>query len=138
MSQSSTPVAVVLRIVLFVDGVVFLAAALQNFGLQIPLGFADLRFPVPIWQAGIGEAVIALTLLVAAGTGRITLAWVAFWMSVVGIIFGLSSIKVQGPAREIHLILVPLAVLVFALLLWLRQQRRARTVAPGPPAEGLR
>ena len=52
------------------------------------------------------------------------LAWVALGLSVVGIVFGLSSARVQGPAREIHIVLVPLAVVVFGLLLWARQQRR--------------
>ena len=124
MSKPATQILIILRAVLFVDAVVFLIAALLNLGLKIPLGLTELSFPVPIWQAGIGEAVIGLALLAAAVTGRMTIAWVAFWMSVLGIAFGLSSSKVQGPARDIHVLLVPLAVIVLGLLVWQRQQNR--------------
>lgn len=137
MSESGVRVMVILRTALLVDAAVFLSAALLNFGAKIPLGFAELDFPVPIWQAGTGEAVIGLALLAAAITGRTAMAWVAFGLSVAGIAFGLSSTRVQGPARDIHIILVPLAVVVFALLLWVRQQRvRVRTEAIGPSMEG--
>ena len=134
MRQPGTWIVLMLRAVLVVDAVVFLTAALLNLGLKIPLGFTELNFPVPIWQAGIGEAIIGLTLLAAAGTGRAPLAWVAWGLSVGGIVFGLSSAKVQGPARDIHVLLVPLAAIVFGLLLGLRQQRRRLrkgTVRPG-------
>jgi ABC-type uncharacterized transport system involved in gliding motility auxiliary subunit len=36
------------------------------------------------------------------------------------------SRQVQGPAREIHLVLVPLAILLGLALIWMRQQRRRR------------
>ena len=130
-----TDVVRVLRIVLIVDAAVFLTAALLNFGLHIPLGFTELDFPLPVWQAGIGEAIIGLLLLAAAVTGRTGIAWVAFWLSVLGIAFGLRSARVQGPAREIHLILVPLAVVVFGLLLWLWQSHRRVEGARRPDAE---
>lgn len=123
MSKSGARVMVILRAILFVDAAIFLLAALLNFGARIPLGFAELHFSVPIWQAGTGEAVIGLALLSAAMTGRTAIAWVAFGLSVLGIAFGLSSAKVQGLARDIHIVLVPLAVALFALLLWVRQQR---------------
>jgi uncharacterized membrane protein YphA (DoxX/SURF4 family) len=111
---------------LFADAVVFLSAALFNFGAQLTIGSADLSFPNPIWQAGVGEAVIGLALLAGAFRPYGRGPWVAFWMSVVGIAFGLSSPRVQGPAREVHLVLVPLAILVFGLLIWRRQQPAAR------------
>ncbi|MGE5223847.1 MAG: hypothetical protein ACM3PY_15520 [Omnitrophica WOR_2 bacterium] len=123
-SESRKFIPTLLRIVILMDALVFLTAALLNFGTKIPLGFAELSFPVPIWQAGIGEAIIGLALLAVAITRRATIAWVAFWMSVFGIAFGLSSPRVQGPAREIHVILVPLAAIVFGLLMWHRQQSR--------------
>ena len=133
MSKFGTPVVAILRAVLLVDALVFLTAALLNMGAKIPLGFAELSFPVPIWQAGIGEAVIGIALLAAAVTGLATIGSVAFWMSVLGIAFGLSSSKVQGPARDIHILLVPLAAIVFVLLMWVRQQRRRlRTETPAP------
>jgi hypothetical protein len=132
MNQLGSHILTILRVVLFIDAVVFLTAALLNMGLTIPLGFAELSFPVAIWQAGIGEAVIGFTLLAAAITGNITVSWVAFVLSVLGIAFGLSSSKVQGPARDIHILLVPLAVIVFALLVWQWQQaRRLRNSTSG-------
>jgi hypothetical protein len=126
MRNLRTPLVTVLRAATLVDAVVFLTAALLNLDATIPLGFVTLSFPVPIWQAGIGEAVIGLTLLAAALTGRATLSWVAWGMSVLGIVFGLSSRQVQGPARDVHVLLVPLAVVVFGLLVGVRQQRRQR------------
>jgi hypothetical protein len=89
--------ATLLRGALLVDAVVFLTAALLNMGVWVPLGFAELRFAVPVWQAGIGEAIIGITLLVAGLTGWARLSWVAFWMSIVGIVFGLSSPEYREP-----------------------------------------
>src|SRR5438034_10903114 len=137
MSEPGTRVMVILRAALFVDAVVFLTAALLNFGAKIPLGFTELSFLDPIWQAGAGEAVIGLALLAAAATGRSAIAWVAFWLSVAGIVFGLSSARVQGLARDIHIILVPLAAVVLSLLLWLRQQRRQQRLASALRKEAL-
>jgi hypothetical protein len=132
MSEPATQARLALRAAFAIDAVVFLLAALLNFGIRIPLGFAELNFPVPIWQAGIGEAVIGLALLAAAARARGALPWVAFWLSVAGIAFGLSSARVQGPARDIHVILVPLAIILFCLLLWQRQQRlRGATLGRG-------
>jgi hypothetical protein len=127
----------ILRATLFVDAVVFLSAALFNFGAQLTIGSADLSFPNPIWQAGVGEAVIGLALLAAAFRPYGRGSWVAFWMSVVGIAFGLSSSRVQGPAREVHLVLVPLAILIFGLLIWRRQHgHRLPGSAAGSPDDG--
>jgi hypothetical protein len=122
----------VLRATLLVDGGVFLLAALLNLGGRIPLGFTELSFPVPIWQAGLGEAVIGVLLSSAAITRRGTLAWLAFGLSVVGIAFGLRSAQVQGPAREIHILLVPLA------LLCLRTPGIAPARAPEPAQRAVR
>jgi uncharacterized protein YbjT (DUF2867 family) len=119
--------ATLLRGALLVDAVVFLTAALLNMGVWVPLGFAELRFAVPVWQAGIGEAIIGITLLVAGLTGWARLSWVAFWMSIVGIVFGLSSPRVQGAARDIHIVLVPLAIVVLML-----QQLARLPVVPVP------
>ncbi|MGE5333170.1 MAG: hypothetical protein ACM3N4_00590 [Nitrososphaerota archaeon] len=138
MSESRVRVMVILRAALLVDAAVFLSAALLNFGAKIPLGFTELYFPVAIWQAGTGEAVIGLALLAAALTGRSALAWAAFGLSVVGIAFGLSSARVQGPARDIHIVLVPLAVVIFGLLLWVRQQRlRVRAEVSRPSMDSM-
>ena len=126
-----------LRVTLFVDAVVFLSAALFNFGARLTIGSADVSFPNPIWQAGVGEAVIGLALLAAAFRPYGRGPWVAFWMSVVGIAFGLSSSRVQGPAREVHLVLVPLAILIFGLLIWRRQHgHRLPGALVGAPGDG--
>ncbi len=127
----------ILRATLFADAVVFLSAALFNFGAQLTIGSADLSFPNPVWQAGIGEAVIGLALLAAAFRPYGRGSWVAFWVSVVGIAFGLSSSRVQGPAREVHLVLVPLAILIFGLLIWRRQYgHHLPGSAVGSPGDG--
>jgi hypothetical protein len=129
MHDVRAPGVRVLRVACCIDGLVFLLAASLNFGLQISFSGVRLYFPDPIWQAGIGEAVIGLTLLVAGITGRRSIIWVAFWLSVFGIAFGLASARVQGLAREIHVVLVPLSLVVFGLLLWLRQRQARRTSA---------
>ena len=133
---ATTRVTTVLRATLLVDGGVFLLAALLNLGGQVPLGFTQLSFPVPIWQAGLGEAVIGVLLISAVVTGRRTVAWLAFWFSVAGIAFGLRSSQVQGPAREIHVLLVPLALLAFGLLVWERHERRSRVSGPSDKTPG--
>jgi hypothetical protein len=47
-----------LPLALVVDGAVLLVAALLNAGVHVPLGVITLRFSVPVWKAGVGEAVI--------------------------------------------------------------------------------
>ena len=106
-----------LRLVLVLGAAVFFGAALFNFGLEIPLGFVTLRFADAIWQAGTGETVIGAVLLAAGLTGGRRLSWVAWVMSVLGIAFGLASDRVQGAARDLHVVMIALAVLVLALLL---------------------
>ncbi|WP_329245265.1 hypothetical protein OG417_49340 [Actinoallomurus sp. NBC_01490] len=106
-----------LRIVLYLDAAVFFGAALFNFGLKVPLGFTTLRFTDAIWQAGTGEAVIAAVLLAAGLTGGRRSSWTALVMSALGMAFGLSSDRVQGAARDLHVLMIALAVLVLALLL---------------------
>jgi hypothetical protein len=115
--QTQSPnVSRVARSLMSLDGLVFLGAAFLNWGLRVPLGVMTLAFSPRVWQAGIGEAVIGCFLLAAAATGRRTLAWVAFGLSVFGIVFGLSSRAVQGPARSVHIVLVPLACVLLVLL----------------------
>jgi hypothetical protein len=99
-----------------VDGVVFLFSSLQNFGVHLAFGPLDLYFSDPVWQAGVGEAVIGALLLVAAFRHRARVYWVAYLVSVLGIGFGLSSHRVVGAARDVHIILVPLAIIGLALV----------------------
>jgi hypothetical protein len=109
-----------LRRLTFVYSLAFLASFLQNIGLRLSLGPVDFYFSEPIWQAGIGEAVIGALLLAAAMRDRMKLYWIAYLLSVVGIVIGLTSSRVVGAAREIHIVLVPLAGLGIALLIWRR------------------
>jgi hypothetical protein len=106
-----------------VYGLTFVGAALLNWGVRVQLGFAELSFSPRVWQAGVGEAVIGLSVLAAALSGGPRLGWAAWSMSAAGIAFGLASPKVQGAARNIHVILVPLAFVVLVLLL---RERRTR------------
>ena len=101
-------------------GLVFLASSLQNFGLRLSLGPLDFYFGEPIWQAGAGEAVIGILLVAAAVRESRPLYWTAYVLSVLGIAFGLSSARVVGAAREIHLVLAPLAAIGLAILAWRR------------------
>ena len=95
---------------------VFLVAALQNFGARLSVGPFDWYFSAPIWQAGVGEIVIGLALVGAAITQGSRLYWVAYALSVLGILFGLSAARVVESARAIHVLLVPLGILGVALL----------------------
>jgi hypothetical protein len=88
-----------------------------------------------VWQAGIGEAVVSCSLVTAAWTGRRWVAWLGFWLSVIGIVFGLSSRAVQGPARAVHVVLVPFALVVLALLLITRARVTAGDPRAGDPRE---
>jgi heme/copper-type cytochrome/quinol oxidase subunit 1 len=83
-----------------------------------------LHFAPAVWQAGIGEVVVAIALSGAAVSGRILLGWIGFWFSVLGIVVGLSSHQVQGAARDIHVVLVPLAIVVLVLLIASRRSNR--------------
>ena len=116
--------APLLRTLASVYGLVFLAAFLQNMGLRLAVGPLDLYFSEPVWQAGIGEAVIGILLLVAALRDRAKLYWIAYVPSVLGIAFGLASARVVGAAREIHILLVPLAAVGIGVLLWHRYRTK--------------
>ncbi len=113
-----------LKTLAVVYGLVFLAACVQNLGLRLVVGPLDLYFSEPIWQAGIGEAVIGILLLVAALRDRAKLYWIAYVLSVLGIAFGLASARVVGAAREIHILLVPLAAVGIGVLLWHRYRTK--------------
>jgi len=94
-------------------------------GLRVAVGSVDFFFSQPVWQAGIGEAAIGLLLLAAAWRDRWRPYVTAYALSALGIAFGLVSQRVVGAAREIHVILVPLAVAGIALLAWRRSRQEA-------------
>jgi hypothetical protein len=128
ITPASDSSARLLRIVLVLDAAVFFGAALFNFGLEVPLGFTTLRFADSIWQAGTGETVIAAVLLAAGLNGGRRLSRTALMVSALGIAFGLSSHRVQGAARDLHVVMIAFAVLVLALLL-VSGRRNRRSVA---------
>src|SRR5207253_11427702 len=97
--------------------------ALQSFGVRRSCGPLDVYFGEAIWQAGAGEAVIGVLLVADALREGRALYWTAYVLSVLGIAFGLSSARVVGAAREIHLVLVPLATIGLAILAWRRIRR---------------
>ncbi|MGH2364188.1 MAG: hypothetical protein ACRDHX_05990 [Chloroflexota bacterium] len=108
-----------LRIALVLEGLTFLVAAALNFGARVPLGFTILAFPLRILPVGVVEAVIGGTLLAGAMTLRRGMAWLGFWLAAGGIAFGLVATAARGgPEREVHLILVPLALNTLGLLIW--------------------
>jgi uncharacterized membrane protein len=115
-----------LRAISLVYSLVFLASFLQNIGLRLTVGPVDFYFSEPVWQAGIGEAVIGVLLFAAAIRDWMKLYWIAYLLSVVGIVIGLTSSRVVGAAREIHILLVPLACLGIALLVWRQYRTSAR------------
>ena len=59
-----------LRVILGLDGMVFLLAALLNLGLRIPIGVATVAFSPSVWQAGGGQAVVGSSLLALATRAR--------------------------------------------------------------------
>ena len=135
------------RSALVIDGGVFAAAALFNFGVRLPIGLTTLEFPQPVWQAGVGEALIGLSLLTAGLTGRVGLGWAALALSIAGIAFGLSSPRVVGPAHDIHVLLVPLAIAVAGLMSvrwWVARRsgspepEPANAASAGGPVQGRR
>lgn len=125
MTPASDSSARWLRIVLVLGAAVFFGAALFNVGLRVPLGLTTLRFADPIWQAGTGETVIGALLLAAGLTRGRRLSWAALVTSVLGIVFGLSSNRVQGAARDLHVVMIALAVLTLALLLVTGRRNRS-------------
>jgi hypothetical protein len=132
--MGSTQIRTMTSTTLFANAAVFFCAALFNFGAEIPLGFTTLQFDDPIWQAGTGETVIGLLLLGAGLTKGRRLAWVAVVMSVLGIVFGLSSDRVQGAARSLHVVMIAFAAATIWLLVSDRSHRRPGT-GRAPSAE---
>jgi hypothetical protein len=117
-SDSSALRRRMLRFLTVIDGLVFLGASVLNFGAKIPVGFTVLGFSRPVLPAGIGEVVIGATLVVAAALAspRLRLFWTAYVLAFFGIAFGLLSNQVEGYARSLHVVMLPLTLLGFVLL----------------------
>ena len=117
---------VFLRTALAADALAFLTAAALNFGARIPLGVTTLAFPTPGPRAAVGEAVIGAALAAAAVTLSLSLSWVAYTLSAIGIAVGLIfTSRTRGPAWDVHLALLALAVIVLGGLIW-NAERLAR------------
>jgi hypothetical protein len=74
--------------------------------------------------------IIGVLLLSATLRDRAKLYWIAYVLSVLGIAFGLASARVVGAAREIHVLLVPLAAVGIVLLVWRRSRQGRGGEAP--------
>src|SRR5690242_16224494 len=103
MEQTSDSRLATLRILLFVDALVFLNSAALNFGATIPLGFVTLLFPRPVLPAAIGEVLIGGALLLAALTMNRSASWVALALAAVGITFGLRFSPPGSPQFAVHI-----------------------------------
>jgi hypothetical protein len=127
-SDSSTRLGrKILLILTALDGLIFLGASVLNFGAKIPIGFTVLSFSTPVLPAGIGEIVIGATLIVAAALAspRLRLFWLAYVLAFFGIAFGLLSNQVQGYARSLHVVMLPLTLLGFILLVLEARDRKS-------------
>lgn len=105
----------------------FVAAAL-HLGASIPLGFATLHVPEPILPAVVVEAVIAAGLLAAAvatlrGQPSQRLIRAAYFVALIGTIFGLTIALVRGlRGLDIWIHVLMLAGLAGGFLLIRKQQ----------------
>ena len=99
-----------IRLVTMMTAAVFFLSAILNFGAKIPVGFAVLGFSMPLTSTGTIETVIGLVLLAGAAVSRPYVYGCAYVLALVGITFGLLSAQVQGLARDLHYVMVPLAI----------------------------
>ncbi|MGH7558744.1 MAG: hypothetical protein ACREMD_13380 [Gemmatimonadota bacterium] len=131
--------AAVLPLLVGLEAVGFLIAAIIHLGVPLPVGFTE---PV-ILPAAIAEALIGLFLaiaglaLVAGGRRAWALAIAAHLFGVAGVLVGMFALVVgAGPSTEANEIYhrVALIVLVAVLaLLWTERGRRAAGREPPAP-----
>src|SRR5271170_5404715 len=91
-----------IRLMAVLTAAPFLLSAVLNFGARIPLGFAELSFSAPLTSTGEIEIVIGLALILSAAFSRLYGYGGAYLLALVGIVSGLLSSDVQGPARSLH------------------------------------
>jgi len=106
----------ILRLITVVTGALFVISAILNFGYKIPVGFSELSFSFPSTSIGEFEIVIGLILFSAAVFSRLYIYGGGYLLVIVGIASGLSSAQVQGPARTLHELMLPLAITGIVLL----------------------
>jgi hypothetical protein len=120
------------RVVTVILAALFLVSCVLNFGLKIPLGFAQLSFSTPSTSIAELEIVIGLVLLAAAAISRLYPYAGAYLLASVGIAEGLSSPSVQGLARNLHESMIPFAIGGWVLLaLETRSAYKSRAASVG-------
>jgi hypothetical protein len=117
-----------IRLLTLLTAAVFFISAILNLGARIPLGFGELSFSSPLASTATDEAVIGLVLVAAAAASRLYVYGGAYALALVGIVSGLLSPQVQGPARDLHEVMAPLAI-GGCLLLALEARSRYRSRA---------
>lgn len=116
-------VATAVRVLIVLEAVVFLLAALLHLGIQFPLGFSEPR----IIPAAIVEGLCGIFLAVSAYAvfARKTWAWpvaiAAHAFAVAGVLLGITSLALGlGPSTEAntiyHRVILVVLVVVLALL----------------------
>ena len=109
-------VSLVLRLITIATALVFLFSAALNLGVKVPLGSYVLSFSDPQSSIATFEILIGAIFAVSSAISRILLYGGAYFLAFVGITFGLFSPDVQGLARSLHLIMLPLALVGTFLL----------------------
>ena len=98
------------RLVTVLTAIVFFISAVLNFGARILYGFGEVSFSAPLTSTGLEELIIGLVLVAAAVVSRLYVYVGAYILTLVGIVSGLLSAQVQGLARDLHEVMLPLAV----------------------------
>ena len=120
-----------LAILIVMEALVFLVAALMHLGVRVPVGFTE----PPILPAAVAEGLIGIFFAVAA-YGVLThrkWAWIvavaAHVFAEAGILLGMAALAAgRGPsteANEIYHRTTLIAALAIMVLLWTRPVRRA-------------
>lgn len=90
---------------------IYILSALLNMGLNIALGPANLAFSLPSTQIAGFEMVIATLLVAASVYPNEYVVGASYVLATVGIVEGLLSPEVQGSARNLHEIMIPVDLL---------------------------
>src|SRR6266700_4343071 len=125
-SNRCTPIVMVLGVLMVLEAITFLLAAMLHMGIQFPLGFSEPQ----IIPAAIVEALCGIFLAVSAYgvIARKTWAWggaiAAHVFAVAGVLLGIIALALgAGPSTEVntvyHRTILVVLVVVLALLLTL-------------------
>ena len=106
-----------LPLVTVLSGIVFLVSAAFNLGVSFTFGSSVVGFSSPSASIASYELAIGAVLLASAALSNLYLYGGAYLFASVGIAEGLLSPAVQGLARSLHEVMVPLAAIGWALVL---------------------